>query len=100
MLLIPDSYISGNYPNPFNPTTKIRIFINTSDMAKIKMLRIYNSLGQLVAVIDITNLSSGWQEIEFNGKDMFGNNLSSGVYFVQLLMDNNHMNTVRMNLVK
>ncbi|MDZ4121384.1 MAG: DOMON domain-containing protein, partial [Candidatus Cloacimonadaceae bacterium] len=31
----PGSYIIGNYPNPFNPTTNIRLYLASSDNAQI-----------------------------------------------------------------
>lgn len=99
-VLLPESYIAGNYPNPFNPSTTIRIFIGDDDADKVKLLRVFNMLGQLVTVIDISNLSPGWQNISFNGRDMYGNVLSSGIYFVQFVSGGNPVNTIRMNLVK
>ena len=99
-VLVPESYIAGNYPNPFNPSTTIRIYIGANDAGKVKLLRVFNMLGQLVTVIDITHLSAGWRDVVFNGRDMFGNTLSSGVYFVQFTSGGKPVNTIRMNLVK
>lgn len=94
------SFLAGNYPNPFNPTTKIKFYIKAGAENSTKLLRIYNSLGQLVAVIDISHLRSGWHEIEFNGRDMFGNALPSGVYYVQLQIRNQATSVIRMSLLK
>jgi hypothetical protein len=99
-VLLPESYLSGNYPNPFNPSTTIRLYIGQNDAGKVKLLRVFNSLGQLVAVIDVSHLSAGWQEVIFNGRDMFGNYLSSGIYFVQFSSGGKPVNTIRMNLIK
>ncbi len=99
-ITIPTSYIAGNYPNPFNPSTKIRFYLDNSTSGKTKLLKIYNILGQLVALIDISTLTSGWHEVTFYGKDMFGNTLSSGIYIVALQIDNQLKNTIRINLVK
>ncbi len=99
-VLVPESYIAGNYPNPFNPSTTIRIYIGADDAGKVKLLRVFNMLGELVAVIDISHFSSGWQDVVFNGRDMFGNTLSSGIYFVQFTSGGKPVNTIRMNLVK
>ncbi|MDP4174820.1 MAG: VIT domain-containing protein [Bacteroidota bacterium] len=100
-LIMPgSSYISGNYPNPFNPSTKIRLFLNDYSLGKVKFLRVYNILGQLVMVIDITGFTPGWNEVLFNGRDMSGNFLPSGIYIVQLQVEDKIENTIRINLVK
>ncbi len=98
--VIRTSYISGNYPNPFNPSTTIKIFIHQNAIGQAKLLRIFNSLGQLVAVIDISQLTAGWHEIVFNGRDIYGNALPSGIYFVRLQIGNQMASTIRINLVK
>jgi len=94
------SYLFSNYPNPFNPSTTFRIFINESDFGKTKLLRIFNILGQLIAIIDISHLKSGWHDIQFNGKDLYGNSLTSGIYFTQLIIGSKVANTLRINLIK
>jgi Ca-activated chloride channel homolog len=100
IIAIPASYIAGNYPNPFNPSTRIRIFLDDNTAGKIMYLKIYNCLGQLVQVIDITNLQSGWNEIFFDGKDMYGRILPSGIYFVRLEVQNKIESTIKINLIK
>ena len=100
LAILPTSYIKMNYPNPFNPTTTIRFFIGKESEAKTKLLKIYNILGQLVGVIDISNLRSGWHEVQFNGRDFLGNLLPSGIYFVQLQVQNQALSTIRISLIK
>lgn len=92
---IPKSFVSGNYPNPFQQSTTLRFYIDTQDLGKVKVLRIYNLQGKLVAVIDISRFLPGWHEIPFDGTD-----LPSGVYLVQLQVDNNIANTIRINLIR
>jgi len=99
-VLIPNSYIAGNYPNPFNPSTNIRFYISPDAVGKVKLIKIYNTIGQLVAVIDVSHLKQGWSEVVFNGKDIHGNSLSSGVYIVGLQIGNNLYNTVKISLIK
>ncbi|MBN2000890.1 VWA domain-containing protein, partial [candidate division KSB1 bacterium] len=82
---IPRSYIVGNYPNPFNPATTIKVVLGPgSEKIKVKLLRIYNALGQLVAVFDLSFLGAGEHLILFNGVDYAGRVLPSGVYIAQL----------------
>ncbi len=92
--------LAGNYPNPFNPETNIKVYINDTAIGKAKLLKIYNILGQLVAVIDISHLHNGWHSIRFVANDMFGNPLPSGIYFVRLQVSNNLHSTIRIHLLK
>jgi Ca-activated chloride channel homolog len=96
----PESYILGNYPNPFNPTTTISFYLSSiAGLEKTKLIKIFNSLGQLVAVIDISHLAHGSHQIVFNGQDFFGNTLPSGLYFARLVAGN-EISTIRMSLIK
>ncbi|MCB0283901.1 MAG: T9SS type A sorting domain-containing protein [Calditrichaeota bacterium] len=97
---LPRSFLQGNYPNPFNPSTTIRLYIDTNALGKTIFLKVYNILGQLVTVIDISHFTTGWHNILFNGKDFYGNALPSGVYFVRLQVQNEIHSTIRMNLIK
>ncbi|GJQ62745.1 MAG: hypothetical protein SCALA702_17980 [Melioribacteraceae bacterium] len=83
--------LGDNYPNPFNPTTTITFSI--PEVQKVS-LKVYNILGkELVILIDET-LSAGEHNIKFNGT-----NLSSGIYFYQLVTPENSI-TKKMILVK
>ncbi len=64
------------YPNPFNPSTTIRFNVGARHASQ---LRIYDINGRLVETLIDEFLSSGEHEITWNA-----NNLSSGIYFVQL----------------
>lgn len=68
-----------NFPNPFNPSTKIMFKLDKSEMTS---LRIYNSIGQEVAVLVNKQLEAGSHSFEFNAS-----NLPSGVYFYNLTRD-------------
>lgn len=71
-----DYKLSQNYPNPFNPSTNISFSIPAGGNV---LLKIYNLIGQEVAVLVNDNLSAGNYEAAFDGSG-----LSSGVYFYQL----------------
>jgi M6 family metalloprotease-like protein len=67
-----------NYPNPFNPKTKIKF--STPHSAFIT-LKVYDLLGREVAVLVNEPKQAGEYEVEFNA-DKYG--LTSGLYFYQL----------------
>lgn len=70
---IPNDYvINQNYPNPFNPTTIIRYGLPEESNVTIK---IYNLLGQEVAILENNIMNSGFHEVNWNASD-----LSSGIY--------------------
>jgi flagellar hook assembly protein FlgD len=74
-----------NYPNPFNSSTTIRYQIESkSDVS----LTIINSLGENVKTLVNEIKSAGRYETVWNGKDNFGNPISSGIYFYRLRTEN------------
>ena len=79
-LLIPELTLS-NYPNPFNPETKI--VFNLSEEGNVK-LEIYNIKGQKVKTLLDCYMSPGRSEMIWNGKDDNEKGVSSGVYFYKL----------------
>jgi len=73
----PSGYrLEQNYPNPWNPSTLIKYSIPGESKVVIK---IYNSLGQEVALLKDEIASAGNYQVEFNSS-----HLSSGVYFYRL----------------
>ncbi len=79
------THIVDNYPNPFNPTTSIRVFIHSDRIpGSTLQLRIYDMLGRLVRIIDLSQLRAGTHVVTFDGRDMYGMQLPSGTYTVVL----------------
>jgi len=73
--------LSNNYPNPFNPTTTIDYTVPKASNVKIE---IYNSLGQRVNVLKDSFHEAGKYNLVWNGKNSFGNPVSSGIYFYRM----------------
>lgn len=84
--------LSGNYPNPFNPSTTIEFTMSQSGHAVMKF---YDLLGnQILTLIDKT-LTPGAHQVKFDGSD-----LPSGIYFYQLKVDDQVIGIQKMALVK
>ena len=73
--------LEQNFPNPFNPSTKIKYSIPSvgTRLALSVQLKVYDVLGNEVAILVNEYKPAGNYEIEFNASK-----LSSGVYFYQL----------------
>ena len=73
--------LSQNFPNPFNPTTKIRFTIpsNVKSETSNVSLKVYDVLGNEVATLINEEKSAGSYEVEFNASSF-----PNGVYFYQL----------------
>lgn len=81
-----------NYPNPFNPITNISYQIATSGKIKI---RIINLLGKETALLVNENQSPGRYNIKWDAS-----NFSSGMYFYNLEVNGNVIDTKKLILIK
>ncbi|MBK8946184.1 MAG: metallophosphoesterase [Ignavibacteriae bacterium] len=73
-----DQYqLYNNFPNPFNPTTKIQFDIKETGIVQ---LNIYNNLGEFIKEIYKGNLSPGRYSYNFDATE-----LSSGIYYYRLI---------------
>lgn len=89
---VPDRYfLSQNFPNPFNPTTKINFDITKNSFVSLKL---YNSIGQEVSNLVNQNLTAGSYEVTFEGTG-----LTSGIYFYTI-NTGEFVQTNKMMLVK
>lgn len=89
----PDEYsLSQNYPNPFNPATTINW---SSPSAGWQIIKIFNSLGQVVETIVDEFLEAGNHSKMYIAKST----LPSGMYFYKLT-SGNYSETKKMILIK
>jgi hypothetical protein len=90
---VPDGYsLNQNFPNPFNPMTKIRFELPKSGNVTLK---VFNTAGQLVKVLAESEFTgAGTKEVSFDGTG-----LASGVYFYTLSVGE-FRETKKMVLVK
>jgi hypothetical protein len=78
---VPDVFSISNYPNPFNPTTKISYTLPQRGAAKIV---IYDLLGRVVATLADEVKEKGNHTVDWFAKDGNGNDVPSGMYVAQI----------------
>jgi hypothetical protein len=81
----------SNYPNPFNPSTKIKYTVAEKTFVSLK---IYDAAGSEVATIVNQEQAAGEYETDFNAA-----NFTSGVYFYKL-QAGSFVETKKMTLMK
>ena len=97
--------LEQNYPNPFNPETRIPFTLRedlfVSGEPVTVSVRIFNILQQFVSapvalgypggeglsLLQLEYTSPGRYEAFWDGRDRNGNQVASGVYFVQMLVN-------------
>jgi hypothetical protein len=85
-----------NYPNPFNSQTIIKYFIPKVGIAQLK---IFNLNGKEVITLFDREMNPGEDRMIWNGKDRFGAEVSSGIYFVCLKV-NESIKTQKVLLIR
>lgn len=78
--LLYSSHLS-NHPNPFNPTTIISY--NLAIISEVE-ITVYNVKGQKVKTLINQRQAAGKRNVVWNGKDNFGKDVSSGIYYYNL----------------
>lgn len=89
--------LSEGFPNPFNPSTNIRITVPEKSIIK---LEVFNALGKKMTTLENGTVETGKYEYKFNA-----NNLPSGIYYVHLtcnglINDNSFSKTNKVILLK
>jgi hypothetical protein len=74
--LLTDFILENNFPNPFNPQTKIKFHLPERSLVKLK---VFDLLGKEIKTLVNEEKDTGYHEIVFDGSE-----LPSGVYFYTL----------------
>jgi Secretion system C-terminal sorting domain len=83
---VPENFqLFQNYPNPFNPSTAISYQIPQSSFVT---LEIFNVLGQKISTLVNANQMTGKHTVTWNGRDSFGKEVSTGIYFYRIKAGN------------
>ena len=77
-------YLSQNYPNPFNVETTIKFDLpRTSHIDLI----IYDVTGREIKTLVQRELTAGYHQVKWDGKDDLGRSVASGLYFYKITFE-------------
>jgi hypothetical protein len=97
VILVPDEYVLyQNFPNPFNPSTKISYQIPELSFVT---LEVYDVLGNEIETLVNEEKPAGSYEVEFSSHSGEVRNLPSGIYFYRL-QAGNYIESKKMILIK
>ena len=95
----PVAELGDNYPNPFNPETRVVYGVPDNLTGSENMrLDIYNLQGQLIRRLDV-DPTPGWHEVRWDGKDDSGMVSSTGMYLTRFVVGST-VTTAKMTMVK
>ncbi|MBI4549241.1 MAG: T9SS type A sorting domain-containing protein [Ignavibacteriae bacterium] len=81
---VPEAYaLFQNFPNPFNPRTKIQFTVPEQSQVRLK---VFDITGSEVRTLMDQEQGPGRYEVSWDGNDEFGNSVASGVYFYRLII--------------
>lgn len=84
---VPTGFVlEQNYPNPFNPKTRISLELLSSSHVQ---LNIYDLLGRKINTLADDDYPAGNLSVDWDGKDANGKDMASGVYFYEVISDDN-----------
>ncbi len=82
----PGYQLINNYPNPFNPSTKIIYFLEEESEVR---LTVYDVKGEIIEELKNEREEAGWHEVNYNpGKR--GETITSGIYLYVLEVRKNN----------
>jgi len=87
-----DYKLYENYPNPFNPSTRIKFSLREPGFVK---LEVFNTIGEKVKELVNSNLSEGIHEINFDASS-----LSSGMYIYRINVEGKFVTSNKMILLR
>jgi len=74
-------YLGNNYPNPFNPSTKIYYRIVKNEYVTIN---IYDLMGRNIKSLVNSNIDAGLNQVVWDATNNFGQPVAAGVYIYRI----------------
>ena len=94
---IPESFLLlSSYPNPFNPEVTLSYYLPSDSNVE---LAIYSMAGSKIATLTNGFQLKGNYQANWDGRDIMGNQVSSGIYLARLVNGNNKI-TNKITLLK
>ena len=94
---IPQSFkVHENFPNPFNPVTKVQIDVPEQGHMQVV---VHDISGRLITTLLNSDVEPGYHSIKWNGKNRLGAMAASGVYILNVYL-NGQQHSQKMLLVK
>ncbi|MBN1541690.1 T9SS type A sorting domain-containing protein [candidate division KSB1 bacterium] len=88
--------VMSNYPNPFNPTTRLKFIL--PQRAEIRVA-VYDNLGRRVRSLIDAAYEAGEYQVTWDGRDDSGKALASGLYFARFESEHQTL-SVKMLMIK
>lgn len=73
-----------NFPNPFQDKTTFTYIIKNDQAAAVD-IKIYTVAGRLIQTLEAPFNDVGYNELEWDGRDAYGDVLANGVYFYKIV---------------
>jgi dienelactone hydrolase len=95
---VPPSYrLYENYPNPFNPRTRIKFELSKPGKVTLK---VFNLLGKEIRTLVDQFQNSGSYSVIWDGKNGLGRQVASGIYLYRMQVNGTVVQSRKMALVK
>ena len=79
--VLPTSFSISNYPNPFNPSTRISYAVAQTGHV---VIAVYDLLGRAVSTLVDGVVGKGNHTVDWSANDGNGNDVPSGIYFARI----------------
>lgn len=94
---IPESYtLHQNFPNPFNPTTKIKYDLPEDALVSVS---IYDLMGRMIKSLSFGYKSAGYHSLQWDATNDIGESVSAGMY-IYTIQAGDYIATKKMVLLK
>ncbi len=94
--LLPNDFSISNYPNPFNPSTRISY---SAPQTGYVTITVHDVLGRTVSTLVDGVVGKGNHAIDWSGKDGKGRDAASGIYIARI-QSGQFMKTAKMMLLR